>query len=170
MPITAKFHSPPKLKAYQRPMYYERPKPDPDAELAKAKANELLNLRSANIGSMLAQKEAAGGPHSHEKINVPAANPRMDELHKELGIDKVVLVKCPFQIDTTPGGQNSLQSQEMGSGGQGKLRDAWMPGFRDVGHAEGAPPRTAAVEYSANGHTAPAYVGGVLLRGGWSVK
>ena len=98
----------------------------------------------------------------------------MEDLHKELGIDKVVLVTCPFEIDTTPGGmwENPLlHSQDLSKdpGGSGKLRDSWAPGFRDK-KPESTGPRTDAVEFSANGNTANAYVNGRLLRGGWCVS
>ena len=71
-----------------------------------AKANELLNLRSKNINYILEQRSQAENQFAATSaIKLPEKNPRIDELHYELGIDKVVLVKCPFEIDTTPGGQ-----------------------------------------------------------------
>ena len=155
---------------FRAPQKYVRPSADPRQELEAAKANELLNMRSKNISSILAQREANGSEFAaHSAIQLPPQNPRIDELHQELGIDKVVLVKCPFEIDTTPGGfyKNQALSQDMNSGGKGKLRDSWMPGARDVT----APlPRPDAFEYSANGTAAPAYVDGRLLRGGWAVN
>ena len=84
---------------------YQRPLPNVAEQEHAAKANELLNLRSKNISSILEQRAAAGNEFAaHSSIKLPAKNPRIDSLHKELGIDKVVLVKCPFNIDTTPGG------------------------------------------------------------------
>ena len=81
---------------------YRPPQRDPAAELHAAKANELLNLRSQNISHILKQKAESNDPYA--VVAQPPVNPRVTELHKELGIDKVVLVKCPFYIDTTPGG------------------------------------------------------------------
>jgi len=165
-----KFHtrtvSPPPANGFQ----YRRPLPDPQVELEARKANELLDLRSKNISHIIAQREtnnAAG--YGRAPIHLPAANPRIDKLHSELEIDKVVLVTCPFEIDTSPGGfyKNQALSQSMENGGKGKLRDMWMPGARD---SVAPPPRPDAVEYGVNGETASAYVGGRLLRGGWAVN
>ena len=120
MPVTAKFHTSPtrqhggtRFPAAQKQGYmttYVPPKPDPVAAMQASKANELLNLRSKNINHILAQRSAFGA-HSHMPIELPAANPRIDELHKELKIDEVVLVKSPFVIDTTPGGMWQPQHQ-----------------------------------------------------------
>ena len=148
------------------PRRYQRPLPDPAAEAQAAKANELLNMRSKNISHIMAQRTAVGPMGS---ITLPEDNPRANMLHKELGIDKVVLVKSPFQIDTTPGGffePGAGHSQSMEGGGKGKLRDSWAPGARVDAVA---PPRVDAVEYSYGGHVSPAYVDGRLLRGGWAV-
>ena len=182
MPVTATFHtkypiSPPKQPIYKAPSPYKRPTPDPaDEELAR-KMNDLLDYRSKNISNILAQKE--GHESAYAPVTMPPEDPRMESLHKELGIDKVVIVKCPFEIDTTPGGMwhNPLlppetHSQTLDDGGQGKLRDSWAPGFREAHDkaASGPQPRKDAVEFSANGNTAPAYVDGRLLRGGWAVS
>jgi len=149
---------------------YRPPAVDPREMEQAAKANELLNLRSKNISHIMAQRVGVNGFESHAAVQPPAANPRVGELHQELGIDKVVLVKSPFKIDTTPNGYYNAQlSQNMDNGGQGKLRDSWMPGARQAVSSH-APPRVDAVEYSANGQTAPAYVNGRLLRGGWAVN
>ena len=156
----------------QKPNYivYSPPKKDPAAEAVAAKKNDLLNMRSKNIQHIMAQRTVVGFD-SHTPIQLPPANPKMEALHKELGIDKVVTVKCPFVIDTTPGGQwaNPLLTQDTTNGGSGKLRDSWMPGFREKG-ADG-PARTDAVEFSANGNKASAVTpDGRLMRGGWSVS
>lgn len=153
---------------YVQPPSYSPPQPNVSAEAEAAKANELLNLRSKNISHILAQR-AALPAYSNEPIALPPENPRTEALHKELGIDKVQIVKMPFEIDTTPGGYyKSMElTQDMSDGGQGKLRDSWTPGFRDRKNT--APPRTDAVEYSGNGAVASAYVNGRLLRGGWAV-
>ena len=84
-----------------------RPRQEDPAEMERAaKANELLNLRSKNINYILEQRSQAENQFAATSaIKLPEKNPRIDELHYELGIDKVVLVKCPFEIDTTPGGQ-----------------------------------------------------------------
>ena len=175
MPVTMSMNktSPPRSPTYMHPSksMYKPPSPDPAEVLAAAKANELLNLRSANISYILAQRSEAGKEFANKTaIKLPEANPRIDELHTELGIDKVVLVKCPFEIDTTPGGQwhNPLLTQSVEGGGTGKLRDSWMPGFREKQN-EG-PVRADAVEWSANGNAASACVNGRLLRGGWAVQ
>jgi hypothetical protein len=173
MPPQMKIHSPPPTKQpiFKQPPAYVRPEPDKEAELAAAKANELLNLRSRGISSIIKQREEAGSQYAaHSAIKLPPADPRTEELHKELGIDKVVTVKCPFEIDTTPGGFYKTQgaqavTQDVSNGGKGKLRDMWMPGARE---SATPPPRPDALEYSANGTTAPAYVDGRLLRGGWA--
>ena len=127
---------------------------------------------ASSFPRLLARRPSQGvnGFESTSAIQLPAANPRVNELHQELGIDKVVLVTSPFKIDTTPNGYyNSQLSQNVENGGQGKLRDSWMPGARQATNMY-APPRPDAVEYSANGQTAPAYVNGRLLRGGWAVN
>ena len=163
-----KQHSPPtRQPIYRQPGQYVRPAPDPKAELEAAKANELLNLRSATISNILKQRAEAGSEFAaHSAIKVHD-DKRAEELHKELGIDKVVTVKCPFEIDTTPGGfyKNEALTQNVENGGKGKLRDMWMPGAREVTIP---PARPDAMEYSANGNTAPAFVDGRLLRGGWA--
>lgn len=175
MPVTAKFHQSPPLRRPSPPyvpaQQYVPPTPDPVAELQAAKANELLNLRSKNISNIIGQRQSSPFD-AKAAIAVPPADPRVEALHKDLGIDKVVLVKCPFNIDTTPGGQwqNPLLTQDMTTGGKGKLRDSWMPGFRDVGHDENAEVRVSAVEYSSGGVSASACVDGRLLRGGWAVQ
>ena len=122
-----KFHSPPssppkaaasQQPTFQRPKAYIRPEADPSADVEAAKANELLNLRSQNISHIIKQREASGAQFSaHSSITLPEANPRINHLHQELGIDKVVLVKCPFEIDTTPGGYYKNASQTMEGGG-----------------------------------------------------
>ena len=124
MPVTMSMNktSPPRSPTYMHPSksMYKPPSPDPAEVLAAAKANELLNLRSANISYILAQRSEAGKEFANKSaIKLPEANPRIDELHKELGIDKVVIVKCPFEIDTTPGGQwhNPLLTQSVEGGG-----------------------------------------------------
>ena len=171
MPPSMKFHSstsPTRQPVYKQPQRYVRPEPDKKAELEAAKANELLNLRSQGISNMLKQREEAGSQYAAQSaIKLPPANPRVEELHKELGIDKVVTVKCPFEIDTTPGGfyKNQALTQDLSGGGKGKLRDMWMPGARE---SSIPPPRPDATEYSANGTAAPAFVDGRLLRGGWA--
>ena len=175
MPAAMRFHQK-TVSPVKRPMLppthmmqYQPPKVDPKAELAAAKANELLNYRSANISHIMAQR-AAIGEWSNAPITLPTPDPRMEKLHKDMGIDKVVLVTSPFNIDTTPGGfykNQELHSQDMAGGGKGKLRDSWAPGFRDAKN-EG-PARESAVEYSASGTTCPASVNGRLLRGGWAV-
>ena len=100
--------SPPKhdyAGQFKRPPAYTPPKPDPAEVAHAAKANELLNLRSKNINYILEQRSQQENEFAaHSAIKLPEKNPRIDELHYELGIDKVVLVKCPFEIDTTPGG------------------------------------------------------------------
>ena len=119
-----------------------------------AKANELLNLRSKNIQHIIQQRQQAGGEFSATSaIKLPPKNPRVTELHQELGIDKVVIVKCPFEIDTTPGGFY-------------KNRAAPPP------RNEPKPEREQAMaqEWSANGNAASAYQQGRLLRGGWAVN
>ena len=114
MPVTATFHtstvsspprSPPKFGTFKT---YVPPAKDPAAEEHASKLNELLNLRSKNISSIIAGE-------------VPAPNPRAAELHAELGIDKVVLVKSPFVIDTTPGGFHDPNASvaSASSGGKG---------------------------------------------------
>ena len=97
MPVTATFH----YSRVKGPPMYRPPQRDVAADIHAAKANELLNLRSKNINHILDARQKAGDPY--KPISLPPSNPRVDELHKELGIDKVVLVKVPFQIDTTPG-------------------------------------------------------------------
>lgn len=169
--------SPPKQPVYQRPKSYVRPQPDPNEIAHASKANELLNLRSKNINHIIGQRAEAASAYT--PIQLPPKNPRVDELHKELGIDKVVLVTSPFQIDTTPGGfwpnpllPDHLHSQNLSDGGQGKLRDSWSPGFREA-HDEAlrkANVRSDALEFSANGNAASACVQGRLLRGGWAVN
>ena len=173
MPPGMRFHSPPKGVSQQRfirSQPYQRPRPDPAAEAEAAMANELLNRRSRAISHIIAQKTAVGD-YSNARIEAPPADTRAEELHKELGIDKVQIVKMPFEIDTTPGGfyKNQALSQSMEGGGKGKLRDSWAPGFRDAVAA--GPARADAKEYSANGTAAPAVSGdGRLLRGGWAVN
>ena len=101
---------------------------------------------------------------------MPAPNPRAAELHAELGIDKVVLVKSPFVIDTTPGGFHDPNASvaSASSGGKGKLRDSWAPGFRNTQTT--GPVRDSVVEYSSGGSKVSAVVDGRLLRGGWAVS
>jgi hypothetical protein len=151
MPVTATFHtstSPPSLAGRR---FRARPI-DPVEEERAAKANELLNLRSKNISSIIAQREKAGND-AHASIKLPPKNPRMDQLHKELGIDKVVIVKCPFEIDTTPGGFYKNKSREAM-----EMRPMYP---KITGTQE---------EFSANGAAVPAVVDGRLLRGGWTVQ
>lgn len=141
---------------------------DAAEEADAAKRNDLLNMRSKNIQHILKQREAAGSEFSSTAaITMPAKNPRMEALHKELGIDKTVIVKCPFEIDTTPGGYYRNKANN----------HLAMPGHNAPGMSApvvAAPvqrgPRTDATEFSANGNTASAYVDGRLLRGGWAVN
>ena len=175
MPASMKFHSsPPKGVSQQRFIRgkpYQRPAPDPIEQAEAAKYNDLLNRRSQAISHIITQKTAVGD-YSNARITLPPADPRKEQLHTELGIDKVQIVKMPFEIDTTPGGfyKNQELSQDMSGGGKGKLRDSWAPGFRETGPA-GPTTRTNAVEYSANGTVASAVTtDGRLLRGGWAVN
>jgi hypothetical protein len=155
MVVGMRFHakssmSPPKQPVYEVPKPYVRPTPDAAEQAHAAKLNELLNIRSKNINHILEQRAQAGNEFSASSaIELPPANPRADLLHKELGIDKVVLVKCPFTIDTTPGGFYKHQPKPQPP----------------------PPPRTEAFEYSANGNAANALTpDGRLLRGGWAVN
>lgn len=185
MPVTANFHqkvvrSPPRSPPHWQngnlnegrpkyPQYSFTPKGDPFANEAAA-ANELLDLRSKNINHIIKQR-AAVGDYGRSVIELLPPDPRVEQLHMDLEIDKVVLVKMPFEIDTTPGGfyKNQALTQDMSGGGAGKLRDGWIPGARDAVAA--APTRTEAYEYSQNGTAAMAMTpDGRLLRGGWTVS
>ena len=65
-------------------------------------ANDLLEMRSKNINHILQERDRVG--HWGTIAVDPRPNPQAEAYHKALGVDKVVLVKSPFQIDTTPGG------------------------------------------------------------------
>eukprot|EP00325_Prymnesiales_sp_UTEX-LB-985_P027774 CAMPEP_0174722406 /NCGR_PEP_ID=MMETSP1094-20130205/38375_1 /TAXON_ID=156173 /ORGANISM="Chrysochromulina brevifilum, Strain UTEX LB 985" /LENGTH=212 /DNA_ID=CAMNT_0015923257 /DNA_START=17 /DNA_END=655 /DNA_ORIENTATION=- len=72
-----------------------------DREAAEAaEANELLELRSMGIRSVITERNKAG-PYGRQAVKVPPANMRADTLEKKLGVDKVNLVSSPLQIDTT---------------------------------------------------------------------
>lgn len=64
-------------------------------------ANELMELRSMGIRTMFDARKT-GQMYGNQAVVVPPDNPRVTALNKKLGVDKVVLVSMPLQIDTTP--------------------------------------------------------------------
>lgn len=111
-------------------------------------ANELLELRSQNIKSIMQERSKAEG-WGHSAITMPAANPRVDELHQKLGVDKAVLVSSPMKIDTTPQAAGDPQGR-------------WT--------AVDSGPQLDTMQYSMTGETLPGAYNGVRVRGGWPVK
>jgi len=109
-------------------------------------ANELLELRSKNIGHIINER-AQAGPRG--AIHLPPDNPRVNQLHSQLGIDKVVLVSSPFNIDTTPQAAGDPQGR-------------W--------HRQYTGPALNTVPYSMTGETGPGSAYGVRVRGGWPVQ
>jgi len=71
-------------------------------------ANELLELRSMGIKAMMNERQK-GEMFGNTVVRVPPENPRVTQLTKNLGVDKVQLVSSPLQIDTTaPAGHNTM--------------------------------------------------------------
>jgi len=110
-------------------------------------ANELLEIRSKNINSIMAQRKEAGPRGAIDMSSIE--NPRGDQIHSQLGIDKVVLVSSPFHIDTTPQAAGDPQGR-------------WHTVYN------GPPLDTN--EFSMTGEAAPGSINGTRLRGGWPVQ
>ena len=109
-------------------------------------ANDLLELRSKNINYIMEQRKVLGPGGA---IQIPPENARIQQLHTQLQIDKVVLVSSPLNIDTTP--------QKAGDP-QGR----WKTNYNG--------PMLDTAQYSMNGMTAPGVAFGQRIRGGWPVQ
>ena len=91
MPPSMKFHSPPK----------RAPAPIISAN-DDENANNLLEMRSQAIQGILRERDRVGQFGMVSVSTTP--NPTAEALHTHLGVDQVVLVSSPLQIDTTAGG------------------------------------------------------------------
>ena len=114
-------------------------------------ANDLLEMRSKNINHILQERDRVG--HWGTIAVDPRPNPQAEAYHKALGVDKVVLVKSPFQIDTTPGGGIMPERAQFAN-----------PMFPN---RETAPAGSVSRPVSAGGIVGIGQAYGRQLRGGW---
>jgi hypothetical protein len=146
MPVTAKFHT----NQFRQVV-------SPEQKRQEALANELLELRSKNINHILNQRVGAGMFEATTAIQMPKENPRVDMLHKSLGVDQVVLVSSPMYIDTTPQAGHNTQGQAPGT-----LATS-------VGMSS-APKPSYTNPVGLDGTVGVGMVDGRQLRGGWPVN
>lgn len=109
-------------------------------------ANELLELRSKNINHIMNERTKHGPQGA---IQLPPDDPRVNQLHSQLGVDKVVLVSSPLNIDTTPQAAGDPQGR-------------WKSEYNG--------PALDTVPYSMTGETGPGTAYGLRIRGGWPVQ
>jgi hypothetical protein len=134
--------------AIHHPAYF-RPPLDPAISRDRADAMELLDRRSKNISYIMSQQ---ANPYAATGFAVPPADQRAEALHKQLGVDKAVLVSSPLQIDTTAFGV------------VGRSAEVPMAAYKPPSAA------TNTVPISSDGVEGVGEVNGIRLRGGWPVK
>ena len=161
MPMTMKFHSPPK-PAGRSPKPFISPNDEDNA-------NNLLEMRSQAIQAILREKDRVG--HWGTVAVETKPNATAEALHKHLGVDKAVLVSSPLQIDTTAPGVVRTGGEkgkvEAGALFARKYINSAFPHIERGGNTQLYPHGQVTNPVGQDGRVGQGLAYGRQLRGGW---